>query len=166
MYVRDADAVVSLSGKAELGTSSVNEDLSEWYTTTLASVMRGVEHLDKRGPVAVVNECSKYPYAHFTVPVCGLPLTAVDIHGGSLSRPQSKRAAEVSAFSEIERVVGPSFSADSIDSAPEASPPIQQNAGTVVSLPPLQSEPDTATENGADPTDSDFTDFQSSSNVM
>lgn len=154
--------------QVELSTSSVNEDPSAWYTESLASVMRGVEHLDKRGPTAIVNEYGDYPYAHFTVPVCGLPMSKVDIRGRSSRRPQSKQAAETSFFEEVEQVVGPSFSADSMDSRsvePPSTQP-QQSEGTVVSLPPLKSDSDTTAQNGSGPVDSGFADFQSSNDAM
>jgi len=118
--------------------------------------MRGVEHLDKSGPTAIVNESSEYPYAHFTVPVCGLPMSSVDIQGRPTRRVPSKQA-----FAEPTREVGPSFSVDSMDS--EEAPAAQQSTGTVVSLPPLKSDSKAMAQNGSrHAEDSTFADFQSS----
>lgn len=121
--------------------------------------MRGVEHLDKTGPIAVVNDCSEYPYAHFTVPVCGLPVTDVDIQGRSMRRHTSKKALH-----ECSQAVGPSFSLDSADSV-EPPAPAQQTTGTVVDLPPLKSGGDSIKHEGSRQDDSDFAfaDFPSSS---
>lgn len=140
--------------QTELARSSVNEDPSLWLTESLASVMRGIEHLDKSGPTAIVDQCSEYPYGHFTVPICGLPVTNVDIRGRSSRRSQSKKAHDVVALAESQDYsVGASFSAETIDSAPEPpsgqSPVVQQSTGTVVSLPPLKSDSNATDQNGA-----------------
>lgn len=147
----------------EADTSDVDATPSEWFVGALASVVRGAEHLDKRGPVAVANNYSDHPYAHFTVPVCGLPVTRVDIDGRlSSTRRRPTQTAEMSAFCEIERVVGPSFSAESADSSVHLQPSTraQQSTGTVVELPPLKS--DKIDQNASVPKHDDFADFQSS----
>lgn len=129
---------------------------------SLASVMRGIEHLDKSGPTAIVNESSKYPFAHFAVPICGLPMTNVDIRGRTSRRSQSKKEQDSIAFTESrDDSVGASFSADTMDGT-DHPPLAQQSTGTVVSLPPSKSNSNTITENGADPADHSFADFQSS----
>ena len=158
----------SLHSKTELGTANVNEDPSTWLVDSIASVMRGVEHLDKSGPTAIVNESSDYPYAHFTVPVCGLPLTKVDISGRS-SRLPRKKSQDGIAFTESQDYsVGTSFSADAESSVepPSAQPQVaQQSEGTVVSLPPLKSDANTTSQNGSGPVDASFADFQSSNDA-
>lgn len=158
--------IILCQRQAEIGSFFIDETPSEWFVDALASVMRGVEHLDKSGPVAVANEYSEYPYGHFTVPICGLPVTKVDIQGRLLSQPRpSRQTAEMSAFCEVERIVGPSFSAESAEPAPSPSAPeatTQQVTGTVVSLPPLKS--DSSAQNGSGNADSGFADFQSSRN--
>jgi hypothetical protein len=124
--------------------------------------MRGVEHLDKSGPIAIVNEYSEYPYAHFTVPVCGLPMSKVDVRGGSKRRAQSRKVAKTSVFADPKHDA--SLKTDSIDST-EPPPRTQQSSGTVVSLPPLKSASDTTAENGSGPIDSSFAEFHSSHNA-
>lgn len=157
------------SSLTELGTAKVNEDPSSWLVDSIASVMRGVEHLDKSGPIAIVNPSSDYPYAHFTVPVCGLPLTKVDISGRSFHRLQRKKSQDNIEFTESQDYsVGASFSADTEASAepqfvqPQAA---QQSTGTVVSLPPLKSDANTTSHNGAGLVDAGFADFQSSNDA-
>lgn len=129
--------------------------------------MRGIEHLDKSGPTAIVNESSDYPYGHFTVPVCGLPLTKVDISASR--RLQQKKSQVGIAFTESQDYsVGASFSADtepSVEPPPVRQQVAPQSAGTVVSLPPLRSDANTASQNGSGPVDASFADFQSSNDA-
>lgn len=129
--------------------------------------MRGVEHHDKSGPTAIVNECSEYPYGHFMVPICGLPVTTVDICSGSSHRSHLKKAQDIVALAESQEYsVGASFSADTIDSAvaePHSDQPtVPQSTGTVVSLPPLKSDSSASAQNGANPADDQFADLKSS----
>jgi hypothetical protein len=115
----------------------------------------------KGGPIAIVNERSEYPYAHFMVPI-GLPMSEVETQGGNPRRRDLVQEVKSSPFSGPQHAQEPtaneatSFPAESSSSQVEP----QSISGTVVSLPPLKSDANVSTQNGIEATD--FANFETS----
>lgn len=116
--------------------------------------------MGKDGPVAIVNERSEYPYAHFMVPI-GLPMTEVETQGGNPRRRDLVQEVKFFPFSGPQHAHEASNEVISFPAEPSSSQVEPQSiSGTVVSLPPLKSDANVSTENGIEATD--FANFETS----